>query len=96
MAEGKIKITLSIAGENYPMAIDASKEELYREAARRLNAQIAEYAKVTKFGVKDRLAMAALAYSIKVVSYERESSLGDADMQELDAIEKRISSYIKE
>ena len=96
MAEGKIRITLSIAGESYPMANDASKEEQYREAARRLNAQIAENAKVTKFDIKDRLAMAALAYSIKVVSYERNSSLGDADMQELDAIEKRIRSYIKD
>ena len=96
MADGKIRITLSIAGESYPMAIDASKEELYREAARRLNNQVAEYSKVTKFDVKDRWAMAALSYSIKVVSYERDSSLGDADIEELDALEKRIRSYIKE
>ena len=42
MAEGKIKINLSIAGRLYPMTIDAANEELYREAAKRLNDKITE------------------------------------------------------
>ncbi|MBQ1173734.1 MAG: cell division protein ZapA, partial [Alistipes sp.] len=42
MAEGKIKVNISIAGKSYPMTIDAANEELYRVAAKRLNEKITE------------------------------------------------------
>ena len=51
MADGKIKINLSIAGRLYPMTVPAEKEELYREAAKRLNDKVMEYhRKVEMFG----------------------------------------------
>lgn len=96
MAEGKIKIELSIAGRDYPMTIDVAKEELYREAASRLNAKVAEYSKVMRFDLQDRLAMTALLYTITTMTSNRDSSLGNADIEELHAIERRIKSYIKE
>jgi cell division protein ZapA (FtsZ GTPase activity inhibitor) len=96
MAEGKIKIDLSIAGRNYSMTIDAAKDELYREAANRLNAKVAEYSKVARFDLQDRLAMTALLYTITTMTSSRESSLGSEEIEELHAIERRIKNYIKE
>ena len=95
MADGKIKINLSIAGRLYPITIDAEKEELYREAAKRLNDKITEYSRIPKFDVTDRLAMAALRFSILALTTEHTASLGDADVEELHAIEERIRQYIK-
>ncbi len=95
MADGKIKINLSIAGRLYPITIDAEKEELYREAAKRLNDKITEYSRIPRFDVTDRLAMAALRYSILALTTEHTASLGDADVEELHAIEERIRQYIK-
>ena len=95
MAEGKIKINTSIAGKSYPMTIDAANEELYRVAAKRLNEKITEYSKIPKFDIQDRIAMAALRYSIIALTTEQSSSLGDDDVEELHAIEERIRKYIK-
>ena len=95
MAEGKIKINLSIAGRSYPMSIEPEKEELYREAAKRLNAKIAECARVPNFDATDRLAMAALVITMLLLNTQQQSSLGDVDVEELHALEARIRNYIK-
>ena len=95
MAEGKIKVNISIAGKSYPMTIDAAKVELYRVAAKRLNEKITEYSKIPKFDMQDRIAMAALRYSIIALTTEQGSALGDEDVEELHAIEERIRKYVK-
>ncbi|MBQ3249223.1 MAG: cell division protein ZapA [Alistipes sp.] len=95
MAEGKVKITISIAGRSYPMTIDAANEELYRVAAKRLNEKITEYARIPKFDIQDRLAMAALRYSILALTTEQSAALGDDDVEELCAIEQMIRKYVK-
>lgn len=95
MADGKIKINLSIAGRLYPMTVPADKEELYREAAKRLNDKVMEYTKIPKLDVADRLALAALYYSMISLATEHTAQLGDADVEELHAIEERIRRYIK-
>ena len=95
MADGKIKINLSIAGRSYPMTIDAANEELYREAAKRLNEKITEYSRIAKLDIQDRIAMAALRYSILALTTEHSSSLGDEDVEELRKIEERIRGYVK-
>lgn len=94
MAEGKVKINLSIAGRSYPMTIDAANEELYREAARRLNDKITEYTKIAKFDIQDRISMAALRYSILALTTEQSSSLGDEDIEELISIETLMRNYL--
>ena len=94
-AEGKVKITISIAGRSYPMTIDAANEELYRVAAKRLNEKITEYARIPKFDIQDRLAMAALRYSILALTTEQSAALGDDDVEELRAIEQMIRKYVK-
>ena len=95
MAEGKIKVNISIAGKSYPMTIDAANEELYRVAAKRLNEKITEYSKIPKFDMQDRIAMAALRYSILALTPEQSSALGDDAVEELHAIEERIRKYVK-
>ncbi|MBQ8205364.1 MAG: cell division protein ZapA [Alistipes sp.] len=95
VAEGKIKVNISIAGRSYPMTIDAANEELYRVAAKRLNDKISEYTRIPKFDAQDRVAMAALLYSILALSTEQSASLGDSDIEELEAIESRIRRYVK-
>ena len=74
------------------MTIDVAKEELYREAARRINEKVAEYSKVTKFDIQDRLAMAAFFYSIEEFAAKRSY---DADLEEMQALEERIRGYVK-
>ncbi|MBO5830631.1 MAG: cell division protein ZapA, partial [Alistipes sp.] len=91
MADGKIKINLSIAGRSYPMTIVAADEVLYREAAKRLNDKITEYSKLAKLDVQDRIALAALRYSILTLHSEHSTALGDDDIEELNAISERIS-----
>lgn len=77
------------------MTIDAANEELYRVAAKRLNEKITEYSKIPKFDMQDRIAMAALRYSIIALTTEHGAALGDEDVEELYAIEERIRKYIK-
>ena len=77
------------------MTIDASIEEVYREAARNLNQQISEYSKMANFDMQDRIALSAMRVSIKALMYERNASLGDEDVEELHAIKELISSHIK-
>ncbi|MBR4871202.1 MAG: cell division protein ZapA [Alistipes sp.] len=96
MSEAKVKVNISIAGRNYPMTIDASKEELYRVAAKRLNEKISEYTRIPKIDAQDRVAMAALLFSILALNAEHTSSLGDQDIVELEKLEQRIQNYIKE
>ena len=91
----KVKINISIAGKSYPMTVDVANEELYRVAAKRLNDTISEFNRVPQFDSQDRLAMAALRYSILSLTSERNASLGDEDVEVLEAIERRIRDYVK-
>ena len=77
------------------MTVDVANEELYRVAAKRLNETIAEFNRVPQFDSQDRLAMAALRYSILTLTSERNASLGDEDIEELESIERRIRDYVK-
>ena len=77
------------------MTIDAVNEELYREAAKRLNEKITEYSRIAKFDIQDRIAMAALRYSIIALTTEQNASMGDEDVEQLRKIEERIRSYVK-
>jgi len=90
----KININLSIAGKSYPMSIEQEKEELYREAARRLNEKVREFTRVPSLDQTDRLAMAALRFSIVALSSERSGRLGSAETESLEALSQRLDSYL--
>lgn len=91
----KLNITLSIAGKSYPMSVDAEKEELYREAARRLNNKIKEFTQVSSFKSDDCMAMAALRYSILALSAEQKGRLDDADTEAIAALSARLDEYMR-
>lgn len=90
----KLKITLSIAGQSYPVSVDSDKEELYREAAKRLNAKIKELTQVPSFNLSDCVAMAAFKFSIMALSAERMVELDNADVDSLNSISERIDEYM--
>jgi hypothetical protein len=50
---------------------------------------------MANFDMQDRIAMAAMRFSIKALMYERNASLGDEDIEELRAIKELIASRIK-
>ncbi|MBP3455803.1 MAG: cell division protein ZapA [Alistipes sp.] len=91
----KLNITLSIAGKSYPMSVDSEKEELYREAARRLNDKIKEFAKVPSFKLNDCVAMAALRYSILALSTEHKGRFDDADTRAIEDLAARLDKYMR-
>lgn len=91
----KLNITLSIAGQAYPMSVDSEKEELYREAARRLNNKIKEFSQVASFKLSDCVAMAALRYSILALSSEQKGRLDDADTAAIEALSARLDEYMQ-
>ena len=61
----------------------------------RSNEKITEYSRIAKLDIQDRIAMAALRYSILALTTEHSSSLGDEDVEELRKIEERIRGYVK-
>lgn len=77
------------------MTIDAANEELYRVAAKRINDKVTEYSRIPKLDLQDRLALAALSYSILALNTEQSSALGNEDIEALSDIERRIRNYIK-
>ncbi len=54
------RITLKIAGREYPLTIDPAKEWEYRKAAREINELVALYSKRYSADMENYLAMAAL------------------------------------
>ncbi len=57
---GTFRITLKIAGREYPLTIDPSEEWRYRKAAKEINELVALYAKRYSADMENYLAMAAL------------------------------------
>lgn len=59
MAQG-FRITLKIAGREYPLTIDPAQEWEYRKAAKEINELVALYSKRYSADMENYLAMAAL------------------------------------
>lgn len=92
----KKTITLPIAGKNYHLPIDPVREELYVEAARRIDEQISKFTTTMRVTTEDGLALVALHYAIKTLTSERSTSLGSEDLEALAALERRLRAYTKE
>ena len=57
---GTFRITLKIAGREYPLTIDPAEEWRYRKAAKEINELVNLYAKRYSADMENYLAMAAL------------------------------------
>jgi len=58
------RITLKIAGREYPLTIDPAQEWEYRKAAREINELVALYSKRYSADMENYLAMAALQTAV--------------------------------
>ena len=72
----KININLSIAGKSYPMSIEQEKEELYREAARRLNEKVREFTRVALSSARSGRLGSAETEALEALSQRLDSYLG--------------------
>lgn len=96
MSSGKQNITLKIVGKDYSMAIDPSKEEVYRLAERMVNAYAGkfEHAGIEGSSRQDFLALAALQLAISNVAMSQSREVGNEDVKALMAVSEEIESYL--
>ena len=96
MSAGKQNITLKIVGKDYSMAIDPSKEEIYRLAARKINdlMAIAQQSRVDGFSVQDYLAMVAVDLMISNIGLERKNGVEEGDLKALSELADRLSKHL--
>ena len=90
----KLRITLKIADRSYPLRILPEQEQAYREAAERINKQIAYFEQY--FPIKDRqdsLAMCAISLATPLF----QESLADENQKEKNIERlKNIHQILKE
>ncbi|MBQ2395181.1 MAG: cell division protein ZapA [Alistipes sp.] len=96
MGAGKQNITLKIGGKDYSMAIDPSKEEVYRLAERMVNAYAAKFeqAGIEGSSRQDFLALAALQLAISNVAMSQSREVGNDDVKALNAVCDEVSDYL--
>lgn len=94
MGEKSVKIT--IAGRTYPVKIDAKEEAFATEAAKRINAKVADLQ--SKFQVNDKqdlLAMAALQFATQYL--EAKSKMiedPDALVAQLSEVDSLLENHL--
>lgn len=96
MSAGKQNITLKISGKDYSMAIDPSKEEVYRLAERMVNAYAGKFeqAGIEGSSRQDFLALAALQLAISNVAMSQSREVGNEDVKALKAVSDEVESYL--
>ncbi len=95
--DGKLDISVRIAGRKYSMkGIDSKDEEVIRRAASMINERVALYqARKLVDDPIDYLAMAALQISIDNEKQKIDDSLPKL-VDRLDSLDKKISDYMSE
>ena len=93
---GKQNITLKISGKDYSMAIDPSKEEVYRLAERMVNAYAGKFeqAGIEGSSRQDFLALAALQLAISNVAMSQSREVGNEDVKALKSVCDQVESYL--
>lgn len=89
----KRKISVKLAGKEYPMTILQTDEEKYRRAAQDINAMISVYKTRFMAEPEDYLAMAALQVAVDKVGLEMNREM-TAEMSSLRQIEQDIDDYL--
>ena len=96
MSSSKQNLTLKIVGKDYSMAIDPSKEEVYRLAERMVNAYASKFeqAGIEGSSRQDFLALSALQLAISNVAMSQSREVGNDDVKALNAVSDEIESYL--
>ncbi len=87
---GKFRITLNIAGRSYPLTIEREKEELFRRAEKEINRRMAGFESNYRSDTEGYLAMTALQLALRALESETARSLGDADMEALEELDRLL------
>jgi cell division protein ZapA len=83
------RITLKIAGREYPLTIDPAQEWEYRKAAREINELVALYSKRYSADMENYLAMAALQTAMTGIRAGMSEGL-ESVMDELRAFDEEL------
>lgn len=96
MSATKQNITLKIAGKDYSMAVDPSKEEIYRLAERMVKAYTTKFeqAGIDSNSKQDLLALSALQLAISNIAMSQSREVGGDDVKALNAINDEIADYL--
>lgn len=90
---GTRRISVKLAGKEYPMTIPQAEEEKFRRAARDINSLIAAYKTRFMAEPEDYLAMAALQVAADKVELEMKREMTD-QMVRLQEIDQQIDDYL--
>ncbi|MDD3107947.1 MAG: cell division protein ZapA [Alistipes sp.] len=89
----KRKISVKLAGKEFPMTISQVDEEKYRRAAQDINALITRYKTRFVAEPEDYLAMAALQIAVDKVSLEMDREM-TPEMEAIEALNREIDLYL--
>ena len=91
-----LNIKLEVVGKPYELNIDPKNEEVYRLAAREINARVAkaQLARLDGFSIQDCLSLVAVDLMIANIELERKDDVSDGDMKALKELSKRLSDHL--
>ena len=92
---GKRRISVKLAGKEYPMTIPQAEEEKYRKAALDINSMIAVYKTRFMAEPEDYLAMAALQIAVDNFGLEMARELTE-EMDRLQEIGREVDGYLND
>ncbi|MDD2245910.1 MULTISPECIES: cell division protein ZapA [Proteiniphilum] len=93
MGDEKLLLTLEIAGRRYPLKIELSEEQAFREAAKKINSKINQY-RVAYGGGNSNLTTQDFMAMTAIQALAENFSLGDKNNTK--PFEDKIDSLINE
>ena len=92
----KLTITLNIAGRPCALRVEREEEEMFRNAAKRINSKIAKYReKYATADPVDFLAVTALQFTVELLEIEKRNDI-EPILDEVKRISSRLDEVVKE
>lgn len=91
----KLTIKLQIGKKMYPLAIDRAMEEVYREAAKQINAKLGQYQTAyPNQDVETYMAVSILDFATRAIKAEKEKDTADIT-EAMAQLTKEIESALR-
>lgn len=92
----QLNIKLEVVGKPYELSIDPANEEVYRLAAREINARVAkaQLARLDGFSLQDYLSLVAVDLMIANIRLQHKDDIADGELQALKELSKRLSDHL--
>ena len=92
----KLTITLNISGRPCALSVEREEEEMFRNAAKRINSKIAKYReKYATADPVDFLAVTALQFTVELLEIEKRNDI-EPILDEVKRISSRLDEVVKE